>query len=407
MDYLLFLLALFSGGFMAWGVGANDVANAMGTSVGSKIITIKQAILIAAVFEALGAFYGSGTVIGTIRHDIIQPDFYSANLLILAKGMIAALLASATWLLLATTQGWPVSTTHSIIGAVVGFGLVSQGADNIQWQNISAIALSWITTPIFSGVLGFVMFRIIQKFVLIHPMPHTRASILSGLFIGLMLTLGIAEVIRYLSPQSILLQGHRFWLLAPLAITASMIFFNHTMPKAVTYRERCRQVEKLFGILALFTACAMAAAHGANDVANAIGPLGSVIEILQTGRLVKEASVPLWVLIYGSAGVVLGLSMYGYRIIASVGSNITSLSPSRSFSAQLATAVIVMSASKLGFPVSTTHTLVGAVLGVGFARGYAAVNLSVVRGIFMSWAVTISAGAIFSIIYFTILQGAV
>lgn len=402
MDYLLFVLALFSGGFMAWGVGANDVANAMGTSVGSKIITVKQAIMIAAVFEALGAFFGSGTVTGTIRNNIIQPSLYSEIPFVLAKGMMAALLASATWLMLATQKGWPVSTTHSIVGAVIGFGVISQGGQHIQWSNISMIALSWVVTPLMSGFIGWLVFRVIQRFVLIHPTPNIQAAYVSGVFLGAMILVVIYETLVYWGVGT-----SYIFLLAPLVMLLCIMAFKSVMPDADSYRERCRQVEKMFGVLALFTACAMAFAHGANDVANAIGPLASVVDILQDGQINSANTVPVWVLIYGAMGVVLGLAMFGYKIILSVGSKITVLSPSRSFSAQLATAITILMASRMGFPVSTTHTLVGAVLGVGLARGLAAVNLSVVRGIFMSWGITIPAGALFAMGYFSILQAVI
>lgn len=403
MDYLLFVLALFSGGFMAWGVGANDVANAMGTSVGSKIITVKQAIMIAAIFEALGAFFGSGTVTGTIRNNIIQPSLYNDMPLVLAKGMMAALLASATWLMLATQKGWPVSTTHSIVGAVIGFGIISQGGQHIQWSSISMIALSWVVTPLLSGFMGWLVFRIIQRFVLIHPTPNIQATYVSGLFLGLMIMTVVYESLANMGSG---IADYVIWA-TPLVVFLCIWAFKSVMPTAVSYRERCRQVEKMFGVLALFTACAMAFAHGANDVANAIGPLASVVDILQDGKINAANVVPIWILIYGAMGVVLGLAMFGYKIILSVGSKITVLSPSRSFSAQLATAITVLVASWMGFPVSTTHTLVGAVLGVGLARGFAAVNLSVVRGIFMSWGVTIPAGALFSMGYFLLLQAVI
>ena len=234
MDYLLFILALFSGGFMAWGVGANDVANAMGTSVGSKIITVKQAILIAAIFEALGAFFGSGTVTGTIRNSIIQPGLYNDVPIVLAKGMMAALLASATWLMLATQKGWPVSTTHSIVGAVIGFGIISQGGEHIQWSNISLIALSWIVTPLLSGFMGWLVFRIIQRFVLIHPTPNIQATYVSGLFLGAMI---IAVAYESLANMGSSLAEYIIWT-TPLVVFLCIWAFKSVMPAAVSYRER-------------------------------------------------------------------------------------------------------------------------------------------------------------------------
>lgn len=402
MDWILFFLALFSGGFMAWGVGANDVANAMGTSVGSKVITIKQAIMIAAVFEGVGALFGSGVVTGTIRNDILDTSYYMHTPLILAKGMIAALLASGSWLLVATHKGWPVSTTHSIIGAVVGFGLISQGVDSIQWDKLTYIAFSWAITPIISAMAAWGIFKLVQRIVLMHLDPVGRAHKFLGIavFLFIFFTLDHSTVL----PIS---RAYGSYLVGAFALAVSAIIYFLVAPpdmEVLSYREEYAKAERMFGFLALGTACGMAYAHGSNDVANAIGPLASVIEILETGKIQIGASVPFWVWGFGATGVVTGLSVFGYKIIASVGTKITTLSPSRSFSAQLATALVVLSASQLGLPVSTTHTLVGAVLGVGLARGLAAVNLSVVRDIFMSWAITVPVGVGFSMVYFTILE---
>lgn len=398
MDYTLFWLAILSGGFMAWAVGANDVANAMGTSVGSKVITIKQAILIAAIFEGLGAMLSSGGVTGTIRNDIIDISFYHDQM-ILAKGMVASLFASASWLILATHRGWPVSTTHSIIGALVGFGLVTQGPNTIHWENIAMIGMSWAITPVISAGISWFCFKLIQLFVLSHHDPLARAGIFFA--ICLSITVFFASVFT----SSYLLGRKEYLLACSVAITIGLIVYGSSHSKAdqiLSYREQTQKVEKMFGFLALCTACAMAYAHGANDVANAIGPMASVVDIMQYGAIRQEA-LPTWLVFLGACGVVSGLAMYGYKIISSVGSKITTLSPSRSFAAQFATSVVVLTCSSLGMPVSTTQTLVGAVLGVGLARGIAAVNLSVVQEIFMSWGVTIPAGGVFSILYFWLL----
>lgn len=396
---VLFWLAIISGGFMAWAVGANDVANAMGTSVGSKVITIKQAILIAAIFEGLGAVLSSGHVTGTIRNDIVDIYYYQGKSLILAKGMVASLFASATWLIVATFRGWPVSTTHSIIGALVGFGLITQGPEHIHWYKIAAIAGSWLVTPIISAGLSWFCFKMIQWLVLSHYNPLVRSSAFFSVVVGL-----LAAFFGLMGSQYLLGQPE-YPLSVSLGLTAGLVAFGLSHAKTdllLCYREQIKKSERLFGVLALCSACAMAYAHGANDVANAIGPMASVVDIIQYGAI-REGGLPTWLVFLGACGVVLGLAMFGYRIIASVGSKITVLSPSRSFSAQLATSTVVLTASHLGFPVSTTQTLVGAVLGVGLARGLAAVNLSVVQEIFMSWGVTIPAGGVFSVVYFTLL----
>jgi PiT family inorganic phosphate transporter len=394
----LFWLAIISGGFMAWAVGANDVANAMGTSVGSKIITIKQAILIAALFEGLGAMLSSGNVTGTIRNDIIDIHVYQDQM-VLAQGMVAALFASATWLIIATTRGWPVSTTHSIVGALVGFGLVTEGADHIQWHNIASIGIHWVVTPIISGGISWFSFKLIQRFVLTHYNPLMRVSV----FFSVMMAIG--AFFASLLFSNFIFGHHEYLFALSVACTAALLSYGLNYSKSdqiLSYREQIQRTEKVFGLLALCSACAMAYAHGANDVANAIGPMASVVDILQYGYI-KQDSLPLWLVFLGSCGVVLGLAMYGYKIISSVGSKITTLSPSRSFSAQFATSIVVLVASYLGMPVSTTQTLVGAVLGVGLARGLAAVNLSVVLEIFMSWGVTLPIGGVFAILYYWLL----
>lgn len=400
MDTVLFWLAILSGCFMAWAVGANDVANAMGTSVGSKVITIRQAVLIAAIFEGMGAFLSSGTVTGTIQHDIIDIAFYDDNMLVLAKGMVASLFASATWLILATQRGWPVSTTHSIIGAVVGFGLVTQGVSAIHWEKIGSIVLSWLLTPVVSGFIAWFCFKLIQWFVLRHHNALERCSIFFSFFTGF-----VGGVVGlYLSFYMLGRYDHLFSIGIAMCTGLSTYGLSHTRSDLMlSYREQTQKAEKMFGFLALCSACAMAYAHGSNDVANAIGPMASVVDILKYGYI-KQDSLPVWLVLTGSAGVVTGLAMYGYKIITSVGTKITTLSPSRSFSAQLSTSLVVLIASSMGMPVSTTQTLVGAVLGVGLARGLAAVNLSVVQEIFMSWGVTIPAGGLFSMIYFLLLE---
>lgn len=401
MDLLLLCLALISSGFMAWAVGANDVANAMGTSVGSKIITIKQAIFIAAVFEGLGALLASGTVTGTLRNDVLDVRFYDEQIIVLARGMIASLSASATWLIIATRKGWPVSTTHSIVGALVGFGLVTQGVSKIRWINIGYIAAGWVLTPIVSAFAAWVCFRIVQRSVLMRENPVCHAVRFVSFTIAILVLFGIESSLRYTEMTH--LHGIGI-LLSGLVYLLAYYMLNLHSGGVLAYRDQCQYAELLFGRLALLSACALAYAHGANDVANAIGPMVSVVDINTYGYLPQESNIPLWVLFWGAGGVVLGLAMYGYKIIASVGTKITMLSPSRSFSAQAATATVVLVASWLGYPVSTTHTLVGAVLGVGLARGLAAVNLSVIRGIFMSWCITVPAGAIFSIVYFSLLS---
>lgn len=412
-DYgmILLVMACVFGFFMAWGVGANDVANAMGTSVGSKALTIKQAILIAMVFEFCGAYFAGGEVTDTIKNGIVNVDVMSVDLMVL--GMMSALMAAGTWLLIATSRGWPVSSTHTIIGAVVGFAAVGVSADSVQWSSILPITASWVVTPFLSGTLGFLLFISVQKLIINTDDPFASAKryvpvymFLTGFMVALMtLSKGLKHVgISLNSEQSLLLA-----IVAGLVVMGGGILLLRRVkrPENNSRRANYHSVEKSFAILMIFTACSMAFAHGANDVANAVGPLAAIAGVIQNQDLSEigaKTAVPAWVLFLGGIGIVIGLATYGYKVIATVGKEITKLTPSRGFAAELATASTVVTASAFGLPVSTTHTLVGAVLGIGLARGISALNLRVILSIFMSWAITLPAGAILAIVFFSILK---
>ena len=407
----LVLIAAAFGFLMAWGIGANDVANAMGTSVGTKSLTIRQAILIAMVFEFAGAYLAGGEVTATIKDGIIDSTAFSAQPDLLVLGMIAALLAAGIWLVLASFYGWPVSTTHSIIGAIVGFTLVSVGADAVQWGKFAGIVGSWIVTPALSGLLAYLLFVSVQRFIFntSHPLESAKRVgpfyiFLTALVIGVVtLQKGLKHVGLQLStPQSLLIST----LIALLAGVLGWFFIRrmHFNPQA-DIRMHYTNVEKVFGILMVVTACAMAFAHGSNDVANAIGPLSAVAATVNNaGQIVAKSHIDWWVLPLGAVGIVLGLAVMGKRVMATVGTGITHLTPSRGFAAQLATASTVVIASGTGLPISTTQTLVGAIMGVGLARGIAAINLGVVRNIVISWVITLPAGALLAILMFQILR---
>lgn len=414
MDHgqLYIILAIIFGFFMAWGVGANDVANAMGTSVGSKALTLIQAIIIAAIFEAAGALLAGGQVTNTIRSQIIDASLFANNPQVLIYGMLASLLAAGSWLIIATRFGWPVSTTHSIVGAVIGFGIIELGVDSIYWYQVINIVLSWIVTPIISGVIAYFLFRSVQMLIFDSetPVRNARRYVPAYIFLAaLVLTLvTLFSGLKHLGLNLSVDQNILLAIVLSLGIAllgALYLHFIHTRNGEIEDHPNFSALEKIFGVLMLFTACAMAFAHGSNDVANAIGPLAAVYGIVKSGGFVlAESKIPFWVMGLGAVGIVSGLAMYGYKVIATIGSEITQLTPSRGFAAQLATASTVVIASGLGLPISTTQTLVGAVLGVGFARGIGALNLSVVRNIFMSWIITLPAGAVFAILYFHILQ---
>jgi len=406
------ILAAVFGLFMAWGIGANDVANAMATSVGSKALTIKQAVMIAAVFEFAGAILAGGQVTKTIRKGIVDAELLSASPELLLYGMLASLLAAGVWLLIASRNGWPVSTTHSIVGAIVGFAMVGIGTEAVHWDKVGFIVASWVVSPLLAGMISFMLFRSVLSLILDTENPFDNAKryvpyymFLVGFIIALVtLVKGLKHVGLDLSVP----EQYGYAVLIGFAIMMAGKAYINTIkhdPKA-DKDFHFTNVERIFGVLMVLTACAMAFAHGSNDVANAIGPVAAVVSIVNSGgEVASKAMLPLWVLGLGGIGIVAGLVMYGKRVIATVGNNITELTPSRGFAATLAAATTVVLASGTGLPISTTHTLVGAILGVGLARGMAALNMTVIRNIFMSWIVTLPAGAILSILFFFTLKG--
>jgi len=403
---ILLLLTVAFGFFMAWGVGANDVANAMGTSVGAKAITLKQAIIIAMVFEFAGAYLAGGEVTSTIRKGIIDPGIMSGQGELLVYGMMASLLAAGTWLMIATHFGWPVSTTHSIVGAIVGFASVGISVDAVQWGKVGEIVSSWVVSPVLAGTFSFLIYMSVRRFIFGADNPYTAAKRLVPVYIFMvgyiisMVTLvkGLKHVGLDITFQQAMLYS-LVVALVPLLIGTFLI--SRLDAPHDDEEVNLARVEKVFAILMLFTACAMAFAHGSNDVANAIGPVAAVNGIIQSGGdVVQKSSIPIWILLLGGGGIVAGLALYGYRVIRTIGQHITELTPSSGFAAELAAASTVVLASGYSLPVSTTHTLVGGVLGVGLARGLAALNLRVVGTIFVSWLVTLPAGAGLAIIFF-------
>ena len=413
LEYGSFLLitGCVFGFFMAWGIGANDVANAMGTSVGARALTLFQAILVACIFEFAGAYLAGGEVTSTIRKDIIDPNILSGSPDLLVYGMLSSLLAAGTWLLIASYKGWPVSTTHSIVGAIVGFAAVGISMDAVVWNKVTTIISSWVVSPLMAGTISFLIFKSVQILILDTEDPFANAKkfvpgymFLVGFVIAMVTFLqGLKHVGLDLSFQQSLLFSSAFGVVIALLGTAFL--------KGVDNSSKQRGdvvfdgVERVFAVLMVFTACAMAFAHGSNDVANAVGPLAAVANIVQSGgEIAAKSSMPWWILLLGGSGIVAGLIMLGYRVIETVGRNITELTPSRGFAAELAAATTVVLASGTGLPISTTHTLVGAVLGVGLARGISAVNARVVGKIILSWIITLPVGAGLSILFFFIFK---
>ena len=406
------ILAIVFGFFMTWGIGANDVANAMGTSVGSGAITVKQAIIIAAIFEFAGAFIAGGSVTKTIRKGIINPDSVVGTPEILLFGMLAALLAAAIWLMIASWQGLPVSTTHTIIGGLVGFAVVAIGLDSVNWGKIGQIVASWVVSPLLGGVIAFFLMISIQRLILRTDDPFANAKkwgpvyvFLVGWIVSLVTMFkGLKHLNLEFGPFSTLLFAIGFGLL--MAWIGKIMIDRVKVDPEADQEFQFASVEKVFVPMMIFTSCAMAFAPGSNDVANGIGPLAAVASLVKSGgEVAQKAELPLWILILGGGGIVFGLATMGYRVMRTIGSDITSLTPSRGYCATLAAATTVVLASKTGLPVSTTHIAVGAVMGVGFTSGVGAVDLRVIRDIVASWVITIPAGAIMAMVFFFTLKG--
>lgn len=409
---ILLGLAIVFGIYMTWGIGANDVANAMGTSVGARAITVKQAIIIAAIFEFAGAFIAGGNVTSTIRKGIVDPTSIASQPEILVFGMLAALLAAAVWLMIASWRGWPVSTTHSIIGALVGFALVGIGTEAVHWGKIGMIVASWVVSPALGGFLAFSLMMSIRKFILNTDSPFESARKWGPVYVFLLgFVISLVTLFKGLKHLKLDLSVEMSFV-AALAFALIVTGIGWSLIRKVTIdpdadREyHFASVEKIFTPMMIFSACSMAFAHGSNDVANGIGPLAAVASVISSGgEIAQKSALPLWILFLGGGGIVLGLATLGYRVMKTIGTKITQLTPTRGFSAELAAAATVVLASRTGLPVSTTHILVGAVIGVGLARGVGAIDLRVIGKIIVSWVVTLPAGGILAAFFFFTLKG--
>jgi PiT family inorganic phosphate transporter len=412
--FIFLALACIFGLFMAWGIGANDVANAMGTSVGSRALTLKQAILIAAVFEFAGAYLAGGEVTSTIRKGIIDPEVLTDSPELLVYGMLSALLAAATWLLIASIRGWPVSTTHSIVGAIVGFAAVGISVDAVEWGKVGKIAASWVVSPLLAGTMSFALFISVKKLIFDHENTFERARKYVPIYmwmVGFMISMvTLVKGLKHIGIDFDLGMGSKFANAMVVSafvglVVAAIGAFLLRKVKTTGDINSTDNIERVFGVLMIFTACGMAFAHGSNDVANAVGPVAAVVSTVQSGGLIgAKAIMPWWVLAIGGVGIVVGLATYGWRVIQTIGKKITELTPSRGFAAELAAASTVVLASATGLPISTTHTLVGAVLGVGLARGVEALHLPTIAAIITSWVVTLPAGAGLAVVFFYILS---
>lgn len=401
--YVFIALAIIFGFYMTWGIGANDVANAMGTSVGSGAITVKQAIIIAAIFEFAGALLGGGEVTATIRGGIIQPSAVEGSPELLVYGMLSALLAAAIWLMIASHRGWPVSTTHTIVGAIVGFAVAGIGINSVQWGKIAGIASSWLLSPLLGGLIALLLMLSIRWLILNAERPFDQARKWGPAYVFLVgFTTSLFTLFQGLDHLKIKLSGLESLGISGL-IGLVLALIGHRMIQRIQLAEDADRhshfasVEKAFVPMMIFTACAMAFAHGSNDVANGIGPMAAVLSIIGSGgKVVQSSHLPVWVLLLGGSGIVVGLATLGYKVMQTLGTKITELTPTRGYCATLASAMTVVLASKTGLPISTTHVVVGAVIGVGLARGIGALDLRVLGNILVSWLVTLPVGGLLS-----------
>lgn len=391
--------------FMTWGVGANDLANVMSTTMGSKAVTVKQAMIIAVLFEFAGAFFGGSGVTETMRDGIINTSQLANQPFILIEGMTSVLLACTIWMNLASFIGVPVSITNALVGSMVGFGVIVLGKDAIHWNQVSHIAIGWITSPCIAGITAYGLFISIQQSIFVQNDPLEKAKFYIPIYLFLIGSiLSFITVFKGLNHFNIhlnLKQNILVTLSSSMTITLIGMIIIRRIPERLLQRrkDRFEQVEKYFAILMAMTACAMAFAHGSNDVALAVGPLTIVHSvIMHPDTPLDLATYPSWIILLGCVGVVSGLLMYGRKVIETVGSSITALTPSRAFAATLSAATTVVVATSLGIPVSATQTLVGSVLGVGLARGIGALNLIVIRNIFMSWILTLPVASLLTIV---------
>ncbi len=398
--------------FMCWGIGANDVANALGTSVGSGALTVKTAIIVAAIFEFAGASLAGGNVTGTIRKGIIDPAQVASEPELLVFGMLAALLAAGTWLAVASVKGWPVSTTHSIVGAIVGFAVAGIGIDAVSWGKIGKIVASWVVSPALGGGIAFLLMFSIQKLIINSPKPSESAAKYAPFYLFLVgFVISLVTIFKGLKHLNIDLTGLESTVAAAavgflVALIGKRAVSKVTAVAVENPKEPLEAVERIFAPMIVFTACAMAFAHGSNDVANGVGPMAAIYGVIESGgEITKKSAMPFWILALGGVGIVFGLATYGYRVMQTIGKKITALTPTSGFCATVAAAMTVVLASKTAMPVSTTHIAVGAVMGVGLARGIAALNLRVIGNIVLSWIVTLPAGGILAAAFFFMFKG--
>jgi len=406
---VLVVIAIIVGFYMAWNIGANDVANSMADAVGSKALTIFWAVVLAGICNFCGAVLVGSHVTDTVRQGIIDTQAFAHDPRMLAHGMVCAMLAAAVWLNLASYFGMPVSTTHSIVGAIIGFGILQAGLGHIHWGKLGQIVASWFISPLAGGIMAFAIFKLISRYILSVEKPVVAAR--KGVPVCVFFTFAIliiAIIYKGLKNIHLDLKGSEAITLSIIggliAAGISNLFIrrNRNYNGELPFEQQLVAVEKIFAVLVIITSCTVAFAHGANDVANAIGPLAAVAEIVKNNTVPGKVPVNIWFLVLGGLGIAIGLAMFGYRVMRLVGTKVTEITPSRGVAADLSTMVTVLTCSKLGLPISTTHTLIGAIIGVGLARGITAINRKVVASIFTSWLVTIPVSAGLTVLFYLI-----
>ncbi len=418
MDIIILAVIALLGLYMAWNIGANDVANSMADAVGSGALSVKQAVIAAGICEFAGAVLVGSHVTDTIRKGIVDPAALSSMsgmlegeaAALLVIGMAAALLSAAVWLHIATWTGMPVSTTHSIVGAVAGFGIVAAGIGSVNWGKMGQIVASWFISPFAGGLMAFIIFKIISRLILGHEKPVKAAIKITPyivFFLAMVVTLatiykGLKHVLKGIDW---LTDTHTLLIAFVISVISTVISRLHVAKKLagkeiLPLAQQLELVEEVYVPLVIISSCAVAFAHGANDVANSVGPLAAVANILKTGTVEMKVPVPLWILMLGGTGIVLGLATYGYRVMATVGTKITEITPTRGVAADIAATATVLICTRMKLPVSTTHTLVGAIMGIGLARGLAGIDSRIAKKIFKSWLITVPAAAVVCIILF-------
>jgi PiT family inorganic phosphate transporter len=383
---------------MAWNIGANDIANSMGSAVGAEAITLKQAIFIGSILCFAGATLVGSHVTDTIRKGIINTDCIT-NVDVLIKGLLATLTAASLWVTFATWRAWPVSTTHSIVGALTGFGLFAGGYNTIEWNKLIQVVISWVSSPLLAGLLGFVLFRIIRRYILMADDSRKACLKITPVFVGLTILIVTLSILLKTPFGKNLGLSIKQIITLTLSISLVSIFIGRLLI-SIALKNKETNAESIFRVLQVGTSCYVAFSIGANDVANAIGPVAGIISIIKNQSISSTVPVPMYLLALGGIGITVGIATWGYRVIATIGRKITELTNTRGFAIDFSAATSVLLASKLGMPVSTTHAVIGAVCGVGIARGLDAVDFRIVKTIFISWIVTLPAAAISAILFF-------